>query len=56
MLYQAFMFKIFMFKISEDSEKILNIFTERYLKTQLGRSFSALDFYNSLVSINQKGN
>lgn len=48
--------KIFMFKISEDSEKILNIFTERYLKTQLGRSFSALDFYNSLVSINQKGN
>lgn len=43
--------KIFLFKISGESEKILNAFTERYLKAQLGRSFSALDFYNALKSI-----
>lgn len=40
--------KLFSFRLAADSLKELSGITESYLSTQLGRSFSTLDFYKSL--------
>lgn len=43
--------KIFSFNMSDDGFKALGEVTERYLLTQLQRSFSALDFYKTVKEL-----
>lgn len=42
--------KLFSFSLPEDGQKALSSVTERYLITQLGRTFKTLDFYKSIVT------
>ena len=41
--------RLFSFSLSEEALEMLAQLTETYLVTQLERSFSALDFYKSLL-------
>ncbi|MBR5272658.1 MAG: DNA repair protein RecO [Clostridia bacterium] len=43
--------KLFSFNMSDEGFKVLSDVTERYIITQLQRSFSALDFYNSVKEL-----
>lgn len=42
--------RLFSFELSDQSIRDLSYITESYLTTQLERSFSALDFYKSLIA------
>ncbi len=44
----AEMKRIFNFRISDSSQELLNVITEKYIITRLSRGFKTLDFYNEI--------
>lgn len=41
--------RLFNFRVSDEMQKKLSVFTENYLLTHIERGFQTLDFYNSLI-------
>lgn len=41
--------RLFNFRVSDEMQKKLSLFTENYLLTHVGRGFQTLDFYKSLI-------
>ena len=41
--------RLFNFRVSDEMQKMLSLFTENYLLTHIGRGFQTLDFYKSLI-------
>ena len=42
--------RLFNFRVSDEMQKKLSLFTENYLLTHIGRGFQTLDFYKSLIT------